>query len=140
MSKRAGDPGYAPGWCIHYRARADTCEAGIAYSLFDGVPFDRRPCFINPHQKPADMAKCLELRPPTPEEIAAHEAWQAKRGGLLLRVLGGIATWRELHRRENFAEVVACPGCGGRLHLAISRTNGHIAGRCETKGCVSWIE
>lgn len=20
MSKRPGDPGYAPGWCIHYRA------------------------------------------------------------------------------------------------------------------------
>jgi hypothetical protein len=35
MSKRPGDPGYAAGWCIHYRASRisgkgyDTCEAGV---------------------------------------------------------------------------------------------------------------
>ena len=36
MSKRKGDPGYAPDWCIHYRynrglkaGESDTCEAGV---------------------------------------------------------------------------------------------------------------
>ena len=37
-------------------------------------------------------------------------------------------------------EVVKCPICNGRLHLSQSSYNGHCHGRCETEGCVSWME
>jgi hypothetical protein len=41
MSKRKGDPGYAPGWCIHYVGspkfyesnKRHVCEAGVEHDL-----------------------------------------------------------------------------------------------------------
>lgn len=35
---------------------------------------------------------------------------------------------------------VACPCCGKTLAMTISGYNGHVWGRCETEGCVSWME
>lgn len=42
--------------------------------------------------------------------------------------------------KEDRREVVECPICKGRLHLSQSAYNGHCHGRCETDGCVSWME
>ncbi len=36
--------------------------------------------------------------------------------------------------------VVECPCCKSRLHLSQSSYNGHVHGKCETEGCVSWME
>lgn len=38
------------------------------------------------------------------------------------------------------AEVIECPACKGLLHLSQSSYNGHVHGRCETPGCVRWLE
>jgi hypothetical protein len=91
MSKRPGDPGYAPGWCIHYRynhslapGQLDTCEAGVDYATFT-FKFDVRPCFLTQEgkSKPGAIA-CDKLRRPTPEEIKAHRKWLAERRELLI--------------------------------------------------------
>lgn len=37
-------------------------------------------------------------------------------------------------------EIIECPICKGRLHLNQSSYNGHCNGRCETEGCVEWME
>lgn len=37
-------------------------------------------------------------------------------------------------------EVVECPVCKGRLHLSQAACNGHVHGKCETEGCVAWME
>ena len=42
--------------------------------------------------------------------------------------------------KEDRSEVVECPICKGRLYLSQSAYNGHCHGRCETEGCVSWME
>lgn len=148
MSKRVGDPGYAPNWCIHYRynrnlkpGQPDTCEAGVEYESFRGAAFARRPCFLDGSgaSKP-DALKCPQLRRPTPEEIAAHEEWAEKRMGLLGVVMVGIGPWRTAHKGKSASEVVECPACKGRLHLSIAASNGHVHGHCETEGCVSWME
>ncbi|HLX18407.1 MAG TPA: hypothetical protein VKS24_24730 [Bradyrhizobium sp.] len=149
MSKRKGDPGYAPGWCIHYRYNgnirlgdpADTCEAGVKYSLFRDHRFDIRPRFLTKDGKSKPGAvHCENLRLPTPEEIEAHEKWINARMSKMATVQTGIAEWRKAHKGRSASEIVECPACKGRLHLSISAYNGHIHGKCETEGCVSWME
>lgn len=109
---------------------------------FDSVErrMDRRPCFIQPGQTPADRAPCSSLRPPTAEEITAHEQWVRGRIELLGIVMLGILPWREAHKGRSAAEVIECPACKGRLHLSIAASNGHVHARCETQGCASWME
>lgn len=55
-------------------------------------------------------------------------------------VLKGIAPWRAKWRGKSHREVVECPACKGRLHLSINAYNSHVHGRCETDGCVEWME
>lgn len=149
MSKIPGDPGYKAGWCIHYRYNRgpktpenDTCEAGVRFDTFNGDDrsFERRPCFIKPDEQPSDRAHCPKLRPPTPEEISAHEAWLESRLNTLTTVMEGISGWRAKHKGRSAQEVVECPACKGRLHLSISAYNGHVHGNCETEGCAQWME
>jgi hypothetical protein len=145
MSKLKGDPGYRAEWCIHYRppsiANGDTCEAGIAFSIFEGTTFAQRPCFLDAEgQSKPGALWCVALRRPTAEEIEAHEAWSEERSRKLMVVMVGIAPWRMEHQNQNFAEVVECPECKGRLHLSIARSNSHVHAHCETEGCVSWME
>lgn len=101
---------------------------------------DRQPCFIKPGETAADRAPCPKLRPPTSEEIAAHKAWLAGRFDMLGVAFAWIADWRKAHRGKSAVDVVECPVCGGRLHVSISGRNGHVHGRCETAGCVQWME
>jgi hypothetical protein len=35
--------------------------------------------------------------------------------------------------------VIPCPKCGSSLHWQRTK-NGHVHGRCETEGCVAWME
>lgn len=150
MSKRPGDHGYAGGWCIHYRApkignwgngHVD-CEAGVLFATFDGTKFDQRPCFLNKETGESKMGAlpCEHLRRPTHDEIAAHEEWVAARMNKFGVVMTGIRPWRDAHKGKSASEVVECPACSGRLHLSIAAYNGHVHGRCETAGCVSWME
>lgn len=142
MSKRQGDPGYAPGWCIHFRSmgRHDTCEKGVPYNSFkkEDRTLQRCPCY----NTKGDKAFCEHRRLPTKQEIAAHEEWQAKSFNKLATVLEAIRPWRMKWSREgiNYQETIECPLCKGRLYLTISGCNGHIHGRCHTEGCVAWME
>lgn len=149
MAKRPGDPAYAAGWCIHYRGitgsrgeSVTTCEKGISYECWrtkETAP--HQPCFLDDkgHSKPGALY-CQELRRPTPEEISAHETWAEDRMNRTIAVMNGIAGWRKAHKGKSASEVVECPACKGRLHLSIAAYNGHVHGRCETEGCVSWME
>jgi hypothetical protein len=143
MAKRAGDPGYAAGWCIHYRGiqDGDSCEKGVPYSTFTGHRTTGQPCFLTEtgESKPGALP-CAHLRRPTKEEITLHREWLAGRMNRMVTVQVAIAPWREKHAGKSLAEVIACPICSGRLHLSISSHNGHVHGRCETPQCISWME
>jgi len=148
MSKRKGDPGYAPYWCIHYRynrdakpGHPDTCEAGVDYEAWRGTKFNARPCFLDEKgQSKPNATSCPSLRRPTTEEIVAHKAWLEKRWELMGVVMVGIGPWRAAHKGKSASDIVECPACNGRLHLSIAAYNGHVHGNCETEGCVSWME
>lgn len=146
MSKRKGDPGYAGDWCVYYRCNRDvkpgqpnTCEAGVDYSIWHGVKFDRRPCFLANGRSRPGAVHCPQLRCPTKEEIRAHDGWVQQRMTQLGVVMVGIADWRREHKGRAHAEVVECPACKGQLSLTIA-SNGHVHGHCQTEGCVSWME
>lgn len=148
MSKRKGDPGYAAGWCIHYRYNRDvkadqpnTCEAGVDYEAWRGIGHAAQPCFLDDKGfSNPDAMQCPKLRRPTSEEIADHETWLSGRHNLLGTVMVGIAPWRAKHKGKSATEVVECPACKGRLHLSIAAYNGHVHGQCESNNCVSWME
>jgi hypothetical protein len=154
VSKRPGDPGYAAGWCVHYRSPVggagrpdhDTCEAGVAYDTFKTGDFKTRfaqqPCFLTEKGKSRPGAlPCPNLRRPTPEEIAAHEAWVNQRLNMMRIVMPAILPWRKQHKGRNHAETIDCPACKtGKLALSIAASNGHVHGQCSTPGCVSWME
>jgi hypothetical protein len=142
LSKRKGDPGYSDGWCIHFRSigQFDTCEVGVSYNDFHGTPFAERPCFLLKGKPKPGAKSCPHLRLPTAEEMAAHEIWVQGHMGKVATVMKGIAPWRQKHKGKSAREVVECPACRGRLHLSIAAYNGHVHGRCETDGCVNWME
>lgn len=149
MSKWEGDPGYAGGWCIHYRYNRgiaagsfeDTCEAGVNFADWKDIPHARRPCFLDKQgNSKKDAATCTLLRRPTKEEIKLHNEWIEGRISRVGKVMEAIHPWRIKHRGRQAQETIACPICSGRLHLSISAVNGHVHGHCETSDCVSWVE
>ena len=143
-------PGHRAGWCIHYCAspphykkdQSWICGAGVDMrKTWNGVKFDKRPCFLDDEgNSKLDAMPCEHLRRPTSEEIAEHEAWCEARMDNLRVVMIGISDWRKKHKGKSHAEVIECPACKGRLHLSIAAVNGHVHGKCETDGCVSWME
>lgn len=146
MAKNKSDPGFAPDWCVHFRSMAQhqTCEAGIDYTALNGGSEYRRmhklPCFIKAGEKPDQRVRCERFRAPNVEEIALHKQWGEDRRSLLKTAVAGITPWRVQHQGCSHAEIVECPVCRGHLHLSIAAHNGHVRGRCETGGCVSWTE
>ena len=150
MTKTRNSPGQRAGWCVHYcgppryfeKDQTWNCGAGVDLNTaWDGVKFDERPCFLDKqgNSKP-NSRPCEHLRRPTPEEIAADEVWTKQQMDTLSTVLLGIADWRQKHEGRSYAEIIECPACKGRLHLSIAAYNGHVHGRCETDGCVAWME
>lgn len=35
---------------------------------------------------------------------------------------------------------IECPICKGNLHYSVASYNGHLWGKCETEGCVAWMQ
>ena len=121
--------------CRHFNGiQHKCCEVGIKYDQFKG----RLPC-IKKWAKGSEV--CEQYVEPTAEEIAAHEREINESVNRMMKVTAAIAPWREKHQGHNFAEVVTCPICGGKLHLSIAGAyNNHVHGRCETKDCIAWME
>lgn len=85
-------------------------------------------------------AHCDKFTDPTDEEIAAHQASindGIKRFKLTLPLIARI---KKEHKGTNWKGVEVCPACNGRLHLTHTECNGHVWGKCETEGCLAWME
>ena len=138
--------GYPAHSCIHahfHKATRDSpyiCRAGVNMEVWRNLRYEETPCFLddNGHSQP-DAVHCAHLRRPTSEEIAAFEQWLEQNRKNIGIVNAGIADWRKAHQGQSASEVVECPVCKGRLHLSIFY-NGHVRCRCETEGCVAWVE
>lgn len=155
------------GQCTHYTGLLPglggvaCCKAGVDYRAAFGSEaglFLRMPCIIETPThvsdgngqmvkiwKPRDrrghaMVPCDKFRLQTQEEM---EAERRKLDEALAKAMAGIkvaSAWRVKRPQADRHEVVECPICNGKLHLSQSAVNGHVHGKCETDGCVAWME
>lgn len=149
------------GTCKHFNGVQNTlCKRGVAYQV--NWPNGPKPCikylhksanggtYLEPGEEPAetnpfpgsDKARpCPFYEEPTSEQVQAD---RKEIGAHFERALAAIRianTWRVKPKpASDRNEMVECPVCKGHLHLTQSAYNGHVHGRCETSGCVSWME
>lgn len=155
------------GTCKHYNGlQSGRCEKGVDYretfGRADGIML-RLPCiqfYVRPcagrgtyvrageptmrkevDRRDQQEISCPHLELPTAEEVAADRAALDEQMRKTMLALQAVYAWRVRQRpQQDRREVVECPVCRGRLHLSKSAYNGHVHGRCETEGCVAWME
>lgn len=111
------------------------CKAGVSY---DSMAPGERPC-IGGHCKPDPLALCPKWQRKTREQGEKRADDIEASLNRMRVVMPVVAEWRKKPPKGK-TEVIECPMCKGRLHLAQAACNGHVHGQCETKGCVSWME
>lgn len=138
--------------CVHFNGiQNDTCRAGCHYDKMDEgrrVPYRAAlPCFkVNQEEQQVldargvEQASCEHRRFPTDEEIVAAENEMNDAIEKVLLAQRVIEPIRKEHAGENWSDVLECPNCKGRLHVRHAACNGHVRAKCETEGCVSWVE
>lgn len=147
------------GTCVHFNGVQNAlCKRGVRYAQFDGP----MPCIkfieksarggtylrageVAAERKPwpgAEKAKpCPFYEDPTDEAIQADRIESDASLERHFAALKVASTWRVKPKpAQDRRGVVECPICKGALHLSQSAYNGHVHGRCETPGCVSWME
>ncbi len=149
------------GKCIHFNGvQNDLCKRGVSYEVM--WPKGPKPCiqmlhkssrggtYLKPGEAPAeskpypgaDKAKpCPFYQEPTSEEVQADREERERHLQLTMTAIKVANEWRVKPKpAAGRQEAVECPVCKGRLHLSQSAYNGHVHGKCETEGCVSWME
>lgn len=149
------------GQCKYFNGvQNDKCNRGVAYEV--NWPNGPKPCiqllhkssrggtYLRPGEVPAETkpfpsaekAKpCPFYDDPTDEEVDASRRKMEAAMDRVVVAMGVASKWRIKPKPETDRyEVVECPVCNGRLHLSQSAYNGHMHGKCETDGCVSWLE
>ncbi len=58
----------------------------------------------------------------------------------VIKVMPAVSAWRNKKRPYAKSGSIPCPICTKPLHLSQAGENGHVWGKCETEGCVSWME
>lgn len=125
--------------CEHFTGvQHDACKAGIKYADFQGV--GKLPCL----QMYADGATCAKGQFPTREQVerkySEQEAVWAKHA-LAHRAAHDDAKVKKFGKGHGGADSVACPVCTtGQIYYRVAAYNGHMHAKCETDGCVSWME
>lgn len=138
-------------YCQHYARGSGpdmVCKAGMDLNAVKRVrvPWGGRevrfgPC-IRGHTLPDPKQHCPHWVRRTREQAEAY-ADEVDRGvERMKKVMPVVSAWRTWSptNRVTKSEVIVCPACNGRLHLSQSSYNGHVHGRCETDGCVAWME
>lgn len=134
---------YPPKFCIHYRnpMQSDGCGAGVPFERIRPLTFSQRPCYLNDQSQSKPSAHpCEHLRLPSAAEIAEFERETEEEIQNFETVLRIVNPWRKQHARTDHHEVIACPKCNGKLHLSINSYNSHVWGKCDTDGCLEWME
>lgn len=151
----------SPGTCKHFNGvQNKVCRRGVAYEV--NWPMQPKPCiqfieksarggtYIRAGETPAerkpfpgaDRAKpCPFYEAPTTEEVEADRRESDAHFEKAMTAIKVASAWRVKPKPvADRHEAIECPICKGRLHLSQSAYNGHVHGKCETEGCVSWME
>lgn len=125
--------------CIHFNGiQHDACRAGInmrAHVGGDDFGWAKRiPCL----GERDGIVPCDKRRLQTAAEADAEDAEFEAR---FAHIKAARAEIVQRHgKQRGVSGQVRCPACSGLLAYSIAAYNGHIHARCETDGCVSWIE
>ncbi len=129
------------GKCKHFTGIRDAqCAAGVNYVLATKNFELSLPCMPQTQHDKREPSMCESFCEPTADEIAKDRAELDAHMDKMRLVMEGIAPLRKEHKGKGYAGIIECPACKGKLHLSISSYNGHAHGRCETSGCVNWME
>lgn len=140
-------------YCRHYRAPLPYkhCEVGVVYDDLMRVAelgrtgcMLRLPCIRSHHQETErrgePLCECPKLewtsRGEAEKSARDHQA-SVERLEKTLELIGAV---KERHKGADWNGVEVCPVCKGNLAMSHSAYNGHVWGKCETEGCVSWME
>lgn len=135
------------GRCVHFNGTMNRrCRAGMVYDEVDRnrrVPYRAAlPCHtpdVFAHHYSGPQCHCPHVRFPTAEEVRMKEQEHERHMAKMVLALGIVAPLRKEHAGKYWVGEVVCPVCGGVLHVR-HHGNGHVHARCETKGCVAWME
>jgi len=130
--------------CKHYDGREivvnrGKCRVGIdpCYSFNGGNRvgmLGRLPCLKNN----TDAPQCHLAEFPTPEEVEAENAAFAAYIDDFLKHMPNARA--AMIATNSDGGCMDCPKCGNGLRWTKARCNGHIHARCDTEGCLSWME
>ena len=120
--------------CIYFSGILnETCKAGVPY--LSGLVL---PCF---RKATGAEPPCTRREWPSEEYIAAHLSEIDASEARMRQVAEVVERAALAHGRDEDWECdEVCPVCGKKLHLTFAAHNSHFWGRCETEGCLSWIE
>lgn len=124
--------------CKHFTGYQNgKCKLGINYRELVGGPdlgwAARLPCTGLSPIKKEPVSKCEKREEPTAAELAS-EALERK-----VHIEQTTAAIRAIRETKQSQGTVPCPRCEGKLGFSVAKSNGHIWGKCETKGCLSWM-
>lgn len=130
------------GTCRFFKGiQHDQCDAGITYA---DKARGQVPCIKTYGHKPGvktiPVWHCDKYTEPSAEEIAKSKAEMEAAMERMTKTFPLISRIKKEHKGESWKGVEACPVCGGKLHMTHSAFNGHVWGKCETAGCVAWME
>jgi len=145
-----------PGTCKHYNGsfHNKTCDAGICYrdvtpepDRIDGSAL-RLPCRaisafgLSPSQMEEfnKRGKCNKYEEPTQDELDERDTIMEGHMKRMMLTLPLIAKIKGKYDGNDWCGIETCPACGGSLHMSHSSYNGHVHGKCEIEGCLSWME
>lgn len=150
MKSRQDHIEFDRNYCTHYEPKpgsfkADYCALGLgASSAMDrgrdaGEP-NMCPC-IGGHKASDAIALCPKWERRSLEHAEKRADSIEEMMGCMDVVMPVVSKWRVKPKpASDRREVIECPKCKGQLHLSQSSYNGHVHGRCETEGCVAWME
>ena len=146
MKSREETIAFEMNYCQHYKRGkgADmVCAAGMDLKTIKKVPTGEKqikwgPC-IEGHTLPNPREYCPHWIRRTREQGEKRADAVAATMRRMTVVMPVVDEWR---KKKPFgkAEVIECPECKGKLHLSQSAYNGHVHAKCETPGCVAWME
>lgn len=136
------------GTCRHYNGTLGglnaCCDAGVDYRKLAGGPDTgwvlKLPCVYS-NRKAGTHVPCDKMEERTREEIEDEDREFDRSVSRMVKVFPVVNELKRKHGKgTGGAGVVECPECKGVLHWGIAKYNGHIRMRCETEGCISFME
>lgn len=128
--------------CKHFTGvQHDVCGVGVTYTAVRAKTGGGLPCFRNFEMTGGE---CPRVEYPTREEAekeAAEEEAVFARHMQAHRAAHDDAKAKRFGKGQGGADSVECPVCKtGRIYYRVAGYNGHMHARCETDGCVAWME